>query len=378
MTQPLCSAADTSLFVDTDGKVGLCCAGKYLGDLKTESLEDIFAKDEFKKIKQSLADGEFPEYCVTCKEQERQAQGSGYFHHINQWFPSQGRRQLQHLDIRWNNICNLSCRYCDPRASSQWMKVYNMPLASPKRDYISELLNEIEKNKHSIKGVSLLGGEPFLQKPNEQLFDIIAKDTKIDIVTNLSVDLENNKIYQLVKQFNNVSFNISFENVGNRFEYVRAGANWDRLVKNIQILKRDFGKNIGCLGVYNIWSATNLDELYQFCDDYQMPITWQVANYRWDSLYPTEGFGLEGHNPKVIIKAVEQIDYVMGKYRLIAAHAAKKDFLHHIKVTISNARVQPNKSQDFLSWIENNEQLIKPKMHFVHLWPELYSYLNQN
>jgi MoaA/NifB/PqqE/SkfB family radical SAM enzyme len=377
MIKPLCSAADTSLFVDTDGQVGLCCAGKRLGNLRNESLADIFNKDEFKKIQKKLAEGEFPDYCITCQDQERQAKDSGYYHHINHFFPSNGYRQLQHLDIRWNNICNLSCRYCDPLASSQWMKLYNMPLTSPKRDYISELLTEIEKNKHSIKGISLLGGEPFLQKPNEQLFDIIEKDTKIDIVTNLSVDLENNKIYQLVKKFNNVSFNISFENVGNRFEYVRAGASWERLVKNIEILKRDFGKNIGCLGVYNIWSATNLDELYQFCNDYQIPITWQLANYRWESLDPTEGFIVEGHNPKVIIKAVEQIDYIMSKYRLIAAHASRKDFLHNIKVTISNARIQQYKSQDFLEWIESNERLIKPKMNFVHLWPELYSYMLQ-
>lgn len=378
MTQPLCSAADTSLFVDTDGKVGLCCAGRYLGDLKNESLADIFAKEEFKHIQKTLADGQFPSYCRTCENHEKQVSGSGYLHHINRWYPSSGTRQLQHVDIRWNNICNLSCRYCDPLASSQWMKLYNMPMPSPKRDYITEILEEIERNKNTIKGISLLGGEPFLQKPNEQLFDIIDKNTKIDIITNLSVDLESNKIYQSLKKFNNVYFNISFENIGNRFEYVRAGASWDKLVQNIEMLKRDFGKNIGCLAVYSIWSATNLDEIYAFCKDYHLPISWQLANYRYSNPNPTNGIIVEGHNPGVIIKAVEQIDYILSKYKMIHFHSVNRDFLHHIKVTISNARVQPNKSQDFMSWIEHNEQLIKPKMHFVHLWPELHYFLSQN
>lgn len=378
MNKPLCSAADTSLFVDTDGKVGLCCAGKYLGDLKKESLFEIFEKEEFKSVQRDLANGKFPDYCITCENHEKQAPGASYMHHLNDHYPSSGFRQLQHVDIRWSNICNLTCRYCDPLASSQWMKVFNMPIESPKRNYNEELLEEIRRNKDTIRGISLLGGEPFLQKPNEKLFEIINKSTKIDIVTNLSVDLENNKIYRLLKDFPNVTFSISFENVGDKFEYVRAGASWERLVHNINVLKRDNHKYVGCLAVYNIWSATDLRDLYEFCERYEMPITWQLANYRWDHPDATDGIIVAGHNKQIIERCLEEIDYVGSRFRLMQDHATRKGVLDNIKNWLSNAKNEPRKSLEFLWWTERSEELVKPQKTFRELWPDLYQKLSQN
>ena len=39
----------------------------------------------------------------------------------------------------------------------------------------------------------------------------------VDILTNLSVLLDNNKIYEKLKSFPNVYWNLSFDNIGDRF-----------------------------------------------------------------------------------------------------------------------------------------------------------------
>jgi len=77
--------------------------------------------------------------------------------------------------VIWTQGCNLACKGCWNRET--WSFKNNLLFSSTK------LLNLILKYKNDIEGVTILGGEPLLQK--ESLFDfikLIKKETELSIM----------------------------------------------------------------------------------------------------------------------------------------------------------------------------------------------------
>jgi len=366
MTLPLCSAIDSSLFLDTDGGIRTCCAGKFnLGNINEESLPMIFAKKEYIEAKQIMDSGSLPEYCDNCKYQESVAKDSSQWRYYKEHIPANGVKKLRHIDVRWSNVCNLSCRYCDPRASSQWQKLLNIPLENVNRGYHESIFTYIEENLDTLEGIFLLGGEPLMQKQNERLFEMVNADTRIDIVTNMSTVLENNKIYNLLKGKKNVNWSISFENIGDRFEYVRHGASWDRLLQNICTLEDDFGHDrLKIHGVYSIWSATCVTEFLEFVHKNKIPMTWTMA-------YSSAGISVFDHLPAVRELALREIERIGGSTVYLDL-----SIFQQIKTSLETAPEVENAAANFLEWTHNNEQLMPPAHTFAELWPELFQALN--
>ena len=124
MTKPnlYCSAPWKGLTVRESGDVKTCCAGETpLGNLNTESIEQILDGDRLKEIKSRLSAGERHENCRACYSQEDAGNNTTLRHHYERYYPYTDEGiELKFLDIRWNNKCNLSCQYCVPSLSSTW------------------------------------------------------------------------------------------------------------------------------------------------------------------------------------------------------------------------------------------------------------------
>jgi molybdenum cofactor biosynthesis enzyme MoaA len=126
--------------------------------------------------------------------------------------------------------------YCSPYYSSKWadLKGVNQKFRVFPTVTDSDLAN--------LKFLQLAGGEPFLIKENFDLLDRLLKinpEIKIEVTTNLT-SIQNNKIYQLLKNFSNVTFVVSFESTKKNFEYIRNGANWLEFRANLDQLAMDF------------------------------------------------------------------------------------------------------------------------------------------
>ena len=364
MSQPLCSAIDTGLFLNTNGEVKTCCAGTDpLGNIRSESLPNIFSSFKTISIKHQLDNGASPPYCSLCDRVESLSPGSSQRSDFNRRFPSKGKRQLKQVDLRWSNVCNLSCRYCDPVASSSWAKLLDIPVETANRDYHQSVLDTIANNVDSIECAFLLGGEPLMQKQNEQLLQILKPTTHLDIVSNMSVSLENNKIYNALKGWDSISWNLSFDNVGDRFEYVRYGAKWSQLEHNIQVLKDDFGiSKIFLHPVYSIWSATNLVEYYEFADRHQLGITWQLANPSFGP-YGTDTFSIFDYSQSIKELALREIERVN----------INNQFFTEVKNSLLTTQPRFDVAKQFLDWTRRIETLMPADKPFNQLWPELYA-----
>ena len=365
-----CSAVDSGLFVSVNGEVGLCCSGSYpLGNIRETSISDIFSGRKFIDIKSDIDNNRPADYCKGCYAIEKTAPGSSQMSAFNVHYTSDGTRKIKLADIRWSNICNLSCRYCNTQDSSEWRRLRQLPIEKVNRDYTESLFQAIEANKHNIDSFYLLGGEPLLQKHNERLLSIVDANVKIDVLTNASMRLDNNKIYQLLKEFPNVYWNLSFDNVGDRFEYVRQGADWELFKSNVKTLLNDFGQShVTFHPVYHVWNALNLKELYDFADEMGgLLINWQLGLPKVDDAFPTDGFLTFGHNQKIIQKAIEEIDSL----------GIVNETLSGIRESLLENIPDVTKGQRFLEWIAEMEQFMPAKKPFSELWPELNTLLKE-
>jgi sulfatase maturation enzyme AslB (radical SAM superfamily) len=372
MSNVLCPAIDVGLYLETNGDIKTCCSGGpmgegALGNINKQPLSEIFTpyNKKYIEIRQELAEQRFPEYCSSCVQAEKITPTHSQYSAFTTKHTSPGYRSLQHVDLRWSNVCNLSCRYCNSRYSSTWAKIEGDAPESVNRNYHASILEEVKNSYDSLKEVFLLGGEPLLQKQNEELLKSCREDVIVTVFTNLATNLENNAIYKLLKEKSQVRWYVSFENVGDRFEYVRAGASWDKLVHNLDLLVKE-NQHISIIPVYSIWSATRLVEYYDFISQY--PIGSQHWRFAQPAGGRTKSYGVipDGYNETFKQLAIEQIDLVTEKYN---ADASLQDIKAHLK----RDTVKPDKHIEFLEWTAQQEALLPPSKSFAELWPEVYS-----
>jgi MoaA/NifB/PqqE/SkfB family radical SAM enzyme len=295
MDKTYCSGIDTGLFVYVNGGTKVCCGGSYdFGSVRQQPVKEIFNSQKFIEVRAALHNNQQHDYCKGCYDIEKIAPGSSQMSAFNDQFPAvNGDRRLKLIDIRWSNVCNLTCRYCNVNDSSEWRKLHGLSIESVNRDYTESLFEEVLANRDTIECAYLLGGEPLMQKHNERLLSIIRAETKIDLLTNLAVsNLANNKIYQPLQRFPNVLWNLSFDNVGDRFEYVRQGAQWATFTDNLKRICDDFGPGrVTFHPVYTLWNAHNLEEYYEFAAKQNFRVNWQIALPKRDP----KGFESEGY-----------------------------------------------------------------------------------
>jgi radical SAM protein with 4Fe4S-binding SPASM domain len=286
MSNFYCAAPWRGLHINPRGDVKPCCAGNpnMLGNLNNKSIDEILNGSELTEIRSALRQGQYHEFCRGCSLRENRGGASERQWHndINDSFDiSTAGLDYEYptlLDIRWNSTCNLSCNYCSPADSSKWAALKKIPINNNTRNYYLEVCEFIENNNQHVKEVALVGGEPLLLPENERLLDAIPTDTAITVITNLSNNLETNKVFQKLTQRPRVGWSLSFENIGPKFEYVRYGANWDQQLRNldlVQSLMRDQGHWGGIHAVYNLYNATHLVEFKNFAQQRGLSIKWQ-------------------------------------------------------------------------------------------------------
>jgi hypothetical protein len=197
--------------------------------------------------------------------------------------------------------------------------------------------------------------------------DVIPKDAIVTLITNLNVDLESNKIFQKLSTRNKVGWSMSFDNTGDRLEYVRHGATWSTIQHNLQLIK-DLMKTQGQWGgihaVYNIYNATRICELREFAEQTGTTVLWQ-------NLFQPEYLDPFLHGPEVAAAAISEIErfYNLG----IATPAERTFFDNSLNMYRDIKQARPGIEKKFKQHIVDNETVFHPDKagEFEKLWPEL-------
>ena len=370
MSNFYCAAPWRGLHINPRGDVKTCCAGNpnMLGNLNSQSIEQILHSDVMQQIRQSIQRGEPHAYCYNCVQAERYGRSERDWHNsVSPEFDPATADNTEHrptlIDVRWNTTCNLSCNYCAEACSSRWAALKHMSVASGARPYYEAVCNYLEQHHDHIREVALVGGEPLLLPENDRLLDVIPPDCVVTLITNASVELENNRIFKKLALRNKVGWSLSFDNVGNRFEYVRHGGKWSLLLKNldaIQQLMRDQGHWGGIHAVYNIYNATNLQELTDFARHRGLAIHWQSL-YQPEFLDPSNlGAGIASLAQQEIHKLLEQN----------VCLSSEQEFFETV---LQNLQSKQDLRAQLLEYTEQIEQQYHPDSlgMFQQLWPEI-------
>jgi len=371
MEKKYCAAPWRGLHINFRGDVKTCCAGdpNILGDLNSGFLDDIIHSDKMQEIRNSISNGVLhPEYCYNCIQAERNGSSERDWHNnVNPEFDPKRAGPKDHIptliDVRWNTTCNLSCNYCGPYCSSKWASLKKDFVDNGVKPYHYHVVEYVKQYAHKVREVALVGGEPLLLQENVELLGVLHDDTLITVITNATVNLDKSLVFTYLTCRSNVGWSLSFDNVGERFEYVRHGASWELLKRNVnriigQIMHN--GHHGGIHAVYNIYNCTRLRELREYADIKGLNIVWQTL-YQPEYLDPTR------HNQYVRDIALKEIELYEQEY-------GSEPFFDHVKPSLSAIATDSDVRQDFWQHIEDIENIYHKdqKGKFAQLWPELF------
>lgn len=373
-----CAAPWRGLHVNPNGDVKTCCAGdpNMLGNLNTSTITEILNGSNLREIRQSIQQGQPHRYCINCVQAEKYGSSERKWHNsVNPDFDASTAALDEHVptlvDVRWNTTCNLSCNYCGEKCSSKWAALKQIPVKSSTRNYFEEVCDYLELHQSAIREVALVGGEPLLLPENNRLLEALPKDCIVTVITNASVDFDNNSIVKKLMQRRQVGWSLSFDNVGKRFEYVRHGGNWKLLNKNLQMIKQlcDSGQHwAGIHAVYNVYNCVNLVELTEFARSYNFTIHWQTL-FQPDYLDP------QHLGSKTVYLAKREIDRLLSSN--ICTPSEQQFFQQVLLALTANKTNSVLKFQQHIAEIENKYH-VDQKHQFVGLWPELKFLLDNN
>lgn len=382
-----CPSPWSYLRLGTGGGVGVCSYSQDIGNTIDTPMNDIIYGETLTDVRETISRGEWHKNCFYCKNSESNGGRSQRLMHVGQmtedlknsidYNPTQFL--LKDCSINWSNLCNLACNYCTPEISTGWQTVLgNTIKISTMGDSSMSWLAEHSDN---LRSMLIGGGEPLLQKNvNDLLVQLKKNQISIYITTNLSVELETNPMFNTIKNNPKLDtvWSISFDGLGDKFEYVRHGAEWQQFRKNIDTLKK-YNQQIEAHPAYGLYCAFDLIEYVDFCIENNIGIFW------CDIFSPSE-LDIRYLPKQLRDLAVQNIDEVLAKYENKTSLNLNLNTLKKYReMAVTGTHFVPQRNDeseklkarrilDFNTKIET--QLPKDKT-FAELWPNIHNILLQ-
>jgi MoaA/NifB/PqqE/SkfB family radical SAM enzyme len=243
------------LHVYPTGEAYPCCHAEmaYLvGNTRFKSLEEIYRDAPMRELRKDMLNERPNPACGRCYEQEE----SGFFsgrrsankHHGHQIKRiDDDKFQMSYWDIRFSNLCNLSCRSCGHIFSSSWYQD-QAKLAGGDWTEKNQVLNYAGRTETDIweqliphldyvEQIYFAGGEPLMMKEHYNILDELERRGRFDVRliynTNFTqVKLKDRTVFDYWKRFKSVAVGASLDAMGPRAEYIRKGTDWDRVERN--------------------------------------------------------------------------------------------------------------------------------------------------
>jgi MoaA/NifB/PqqE/SkfB family radical SAM enzyme len=295
----LCAYAWAGVHVYTDGKVRPCCdfSESITDDLgqpyniKSTSLNEIASSSYMKSLREEFTKGRLPSGCSNCKKIESaggasRRQLSKYklknLYGLIDWESDQST--IRYVGGHTGNLCNLKCRICSPNFSS------SIAIEELKGNQsVHQILKDTRWTKNSDKfwkelktlvptacSFEFLGGEPLMLKENIDFMQYLvdtghSKNSIFEFVTN---GTRYEKILDDADQFYRLAITVSIDDINERFELERFGADWLEVESNVDryISVRDKSQSL-ILGINTTVSIQNvfyLPELLSWLDQKQI------------------------------------------------------------------------------------------------------------
>ena len=280
-------------------------------ELSSANFADIQNSKHMQQLRQQFLDGEQPQTCRKCWNEERAGRTSKRMHTLDRmkhmgitsdW--TADAKPLMFLDLKLGNICNLKCRICGSWSSSQFAseEIAQLPAEEKKKSYAYTMLKagawpqenesfwaEIDACLNDIRYIEFTGGEPFMIAEHfEMLQGIVDRGIahQVEIHYNTNGTQYPEQAPEIWKHFKTVEIAFSIDDLGKRFEYQRTNAVWTEVEQNIARFKqlRQLHKNIQlqCCSTVNIFNVLYIDQLARWIAQQQFDfVYWNIMHDAW-------------------------------------------------------------------------------------------------
>ena len=272
----VCYAPFLSMDFDATGAIRLCNHSHVeVANMKDGvSVLDVWRGAGYEQYRK-----DFSEYVLdekNCPHCVRQCEaGSG--HHVfateqfDRWanderFPTYPKR----LIFRLNSTCNLACVMCDGMTSSRIRKERDGLPPTPSA-YGERFFQEMEEILPHVDHIEFYGGEPFLVKEHQRIFEILRKvKAKCTIYVNTNTTAINPKAKEALEELNFSEIAVSMDAVSQEVhEAVRVGMNNDIFYRNFDYfldLRKRKGLNVMLNVTEHRKNWFELPEVFRFAE----------------------------------------------------------------------------------------------------------------
>jgi radical SAM protein with 4Fe4S-binding SPASM domain len=266
ISKTLCVIPWIHLNIVPNGKVLHCCMTSdtkdFIGDLSTESIEEIWNSEKLRTIRTEMLQGAKPKVCSKCYEKEDSAGTSQRLTYSRSFLrklfeipritnPSGHveKIDLKYWDFRFSNLCNLRCRTCGPDYSSAWVpdakklgwlaetdaqKILHIDSVGEIRnvDFIRQYLPQAER-------IYFAGGEPLLMDEHWQILDLLDSQQRYDVSIVYNTNFSTlsykgkNAVEYWLKWGRNILVCPSIDEIDERAELLRSGTVWKTVETNL-------------------------------------------------------------------------------------------------------------------------------------------------
>lgn len=269
--------------ISMDGTVTTCTVGQeIIGNVKDSDFEDILQNSKLQELRKTLVKDQKHSNCADCLQFEKPSEGYKFLrNHYNSMFVKKDidyldptEFKLNAIDLHWSSVCDLKCITCWHKQSSSIAKEEKKPVLHTPADKADKIINHLVDRQFELEEIYMSGGEPTLIDHNLRLLKRLDKDINatIRINSNMQFDRDNKIIDELLK-FKNILFTISVDGMGDRYNYIRRGADWNRLLENLSRIRETHAKcrinSVFFVGTANLMIDTHLFFKDQFgIDDF--------------------------------------------------------------------------------------------------------------
>ena len=237
------------------GEAYPCCHSEMaypVGNCHKDTLETIYRGSAMDELRTNMLNETKSPACTRCYEQEE----SGFFsgrksankHHGHQIKRIEdGNFQMSYWDIRFSNLCNLSCRSCGHIFSSSWYQDQaklaggnwaekNLVLNYAGRTE-TDMWEQLIPHLDYVEQIYFAGGEPLMMKEHYNILDELERRGRFDVRliynTNFTqTRLKDREVFDYWRKFDSVAVGASLDAMGPAAEYIRKGTDWDQVERN--------------------------------------------------------------------------------------------------------------------------------------------------
>ena len=245
------------------GEAYPCCHAEMgvgqIGNCRDNTLTEIWNSTAQRRLRLDMLNETPNAACGRCYEQEESGFFSGrrsankhHGQHVDRVAETHDdgafdRFEMTYWDIRFSNLCNLSCRSCGHIFSSSWYQD-QAKLAGGEWKERNKVLNyagrtetdmweQLEPHLDYVEQVYFAGGEPLLMEEHYNILEELVKRKRFDVRliynTNFThTELKGSSVFDYWKQFKSVAVGASLDAAGARGEYIRKGTDWAVVEQN--------------------------------------------------------------------------------------------------------------------------------------------------